>query len=66
MINNSRHTVETFSALLVLCEGNPTVINGFKGPATRSFDVLFDARLKKIKQTVVGYLRRRDVHVTSL
>ena len=38
--------METFSALLALCEGNPPVTGGFPSqrPVTRSFDVLFDLR----------------------
>ena len=44
-----RHEIETFSALLALCEGNPPVTGGFPSqrPATRSFDVFFDLRLNK-------------------
>ena len=45
-----RHQMETFSALLAICEGNPSVTGGFppsQRPATRSFDVLFDVRLNK-------------------
>ena len=36
-----RHQMETFSALLALCEGNPPVTGGFPSqkPVTRSFDV---------------------------
>ena len=39
--------METISALLALCEGNPLVTDGFPSqrPATRSFDVSFDMRL---------------------
>ena len=39
--------METFSALLALCEGNPPVTGGFptQKPATRSFDVFSDPRL---------------------
>ena len=35
-----RHQMETFSALLTLCEGNPPVTDGFPSqrPVTRSFD----------------------------
>ena len=38
------HQMETFSALLVLCEGNPMVIGGFPSqrPVMRSFGVFFD------------------------
>ena len=41
--------METFSALLVLCEGNPPVTDGFPSqrPLTRSFDVFFDLSLNK-------------------
>ena len=36
--------METFSALLILCEGNPPVTGGFPSqrPVTRSFVVFFD------------------------
>ena len=41
-----RHQMETFSALLALCEGNT---GGFPSqrPVTRSFDVFFDLPLNK-------------------
>ena len=41
-----RHQMETFSAILVLCEGNPPVTGGFPAqrPVTRSFDVFYDLR----------------------
>ena len=41
--------METFSALLALCEGNPPVTGGFPSqrPVTRSFDVFIDLRLGK-------------------
>ena len=41
--------METFSALLTLCEWNPTVTGGFPSqrPVTWSFDVFIDLRLKK-------------------
>ena len=44
-----RHQIQTFSALLALCEGNPPVTSGFPSqrPMTRSFDVFFDVRLNK-------------------
>ena len=44
-----RYQMETFSALLALCEGNPPVADGFPSqrPVTRSFDVFFDLRLNK-------------------
>ena len=43
-----RHQMETFSALLALCEGN-SVTGEFSSqrPVTRCFDVFFDLRLKK-------------------
>ena len=50
-INKSwwRHQMETFSALLALCKGNPSVTGGFlsQRPVTWSFDVFFDLRLNK-------------------
>ena len=44
-----RHQMETFFALLALCEGNPSVTGGFPSqrPVTRNFDVFFDVRLSK-------------------
>ena len=41
--------METFSALMALCEGNPTVIGEFPSqrPVTRSFDIFFDAHMNK-------------------
>ena len=44
-----RHQIETFSALLPLCEGNPPFTGGFPSqrPVTRSFDVFFNLRLNK-------------------
>ena len=44
-----RHQMDTFSALLALCEGNPSVTGGFPSqrPVTRSFDVFFDLLLNK-------------------
>ena len=44
-----RHQVETFSALLALCEGNLPVPGGFPSqrPVTRSFEVFFDLCLNK-------------------
>ena len=38
------HQIETFSALLALCEGNPTPS---KTQVARSFDVYFDLRVSK-------------------
>ena len=44
-----RNQMETFSALLALCEGNPPVTGGLPSqrPVMRSFDVFFDLRLNK-------------------
>ena len=44
-----RHQIETFSALLALCEGNSPVIGEFptQMPVTRSLDVFFDLRGNK-------------------
>ena len=39
-----RHQMETFPALLALCEGNPPVTGG----VTRGCDVFFDLRLNKL------------------
>ena len=43
------HQMESFSALLVVCEGNSRVTDGFPSqrPVMRSFDVVFDLRLNK-------------------
>ena len=44
-----RHEMETFCALLALCEGNPPVAGGFASqrPVTRSFDVVYDVHQDK-------------------
>ena len=44
-----RHHLETFSALLALCEGNPPGTGGLPSQrlVTRSFDFFFDKRLNK-------------------
>ena len=44
-----RHQMETFFALLALCEGNPPVPGGFPSQrlVTRSLDVFFDLRPNK-------------------
>ena len=43
------HQMETFSALLAICVGNPPVTGELPAqrPVTRSFDVFFDLRLNK-------------------
>ena len=47
-IKGWRHQMETFSALLALCEGNPLATGGFPSErlVTRSFDVFLYVRLK--------------------
>ena len=61
-----RHQMETFSALLALCEGNPPVTGGFPSQrsATESFDVFFDLRLNKrlSNNRDTGDLRRHRSH----
>ena len=44
-----RHQMETFSAILAHCEGNPPVTGRFSSqrPVTRTFDVVFDLRQNK-------------------
>ena len=44
-----RHQMDTYSASLALCEGNPPVTGGFPSqrPVTRNVDVFFDLRLSK-------------------
>ena len=41
--------METFTALLAICEGNPSVIRGFPAqrPVTPVFNVFFDLHLNK-------------------
>ena len=53
-----RHQMETHSALLSLCLGNPPVTGEFPSqrPVTQSFDVRFDLRLS---QRLSKQLRRR-------
>ena len=56
-----RHQIETFSALLALCDGNSPVTAEFplQRPVTRSFGVFFDLHMnillsKKIETPVIG------------
>ena len=44
-----RHDMETFSMLLVLCDGNRPVNCGLssQGPVSRNFDIFFDVHLSK-------------------
>ena len=48
-ITRWRHQMETVSALLAICAGNPPVTGAFPAqrPVTRSFDVFFDLHLNK-------------------
>ena len=62
-----RHQFKIFSALLALCEGNPSVVTGgfpSQRPVTRSFDVFFDQRLNKrsSKNRDAGDVRHHRVH----
>ena len=49
-ISGWRYQMETFSALLALCAGSSPVSGEFptQRPVTRSLDILFDLRLKKL------------------
>ena len=61
-----RHQMETFSALLARCDGNPPLNGGFPSqrPVTRSFDVfLICARTNDwANSRDAGDLRRHRVH----
>ena len=61
-----RHQMETFSALLDICAGNSPVAGEFpaQSPVTRSFDALFDLRLKNgwANNRQAGDLRRYRGH----
>ena len=50
--------METFPALMALCQGNPSATGGFPSqkPVTRSFDVFFDLRRSKL---LIKHSRRR-------
>ena len=58
--------METFSALLAICEGNPQVTGGFplQRLVARSFDVFFDLRLNNgsANKRDAGDLRRHRAH----
>ena len=60
------HQMETFSALLALCERNSPVTGEFPSqrPVTRSYDVFFDLRLNKrlSKQSIRRWLRRHRAY----
>ena len=60
-----RHQMETFSALLALCEGNLPVTGEFPSqkPVTRSFDVFFYMRwYKRLSKPLRRHLRRHRAH----
>ena len=61
-----RHQMETFSALLALCEGNSPVTSEFpwQRPVTQSFDVFFDLHLNKrwVNKWGASNLRCHRVH----
>ena len=57
--------MEQFSALLAICEGNPSVTGGFPSqrPVTRRLEVFFDLRLnKRLSKQDAGDLRRHRAH----
>ena len=61
-----RHGMETLSALLALCEGNPPVTEGipWKGPSNA---VLLSLSTSSwTNSQVAGDSRRHDAYVTSL
>ena len=64
-----RHQMETFSALLAFCEGNPPVTGGFPSqrPVTRSFDIFFDLRRNKrlSKQSRRRWFETPSCHITT-
>ena len=64
-----RHGMETLSALLALCEGNPPVTGGFPPQRPRNAAVKFSLMLALancwINRRIDGDLRRHEAHVTS-
>ena len=56
--------METYYALLAICAGNSPVTGEFPAqrPVTQSFDVLFDLRSIKRKQSRCWWLRRHHAH----
>ena len=58
--------METFSALLALCEGSSLLTGEFPSqrPVTRSFDVFYDLHLNKrwVNNCEAGDLRRHGAH----
>ena len=60
-----RHQMETFSALLAICKGNPSISGGFPSqkPVTRSFGVFFYLRLnKRLSKQSRRWWRRHGAH----
>ena len=62
--------METFSALLAHCEGNPPVTGWFPSqrPVTRNYDVSFDLRLHKWLRNNwdAGDLKRYRTHYDDI
>ena len=56
--------MEALSTLLAICEGNPMVTAGFKGPITRIFDISLSEFLTISR--VDSDLRHHDAYLTSL
>ena len=58
--------METYSALLAICEGNSPVTGEFPAqrPVMRNFDVFFDLRLNEgwVNNREAGDLRRHSAH----
>ena len=61
-----RHQSETFSALLALCDGNPSVTGGFPSqrPVTRNSDIFFDVAWTNgwVNSPNTSELRRNRAH----
>ena len=61
-----RHQMETFSALLALCDGNTpfTGVFPWQRPVTQGIDVFFDLRLNKrlSEHSIRRWLRRHRAH----
>ena len=64
-----RYRMGTFSALLALCERNPSVTGVLPSQKDITMELwrFFDVRLNKwSKQTIAGDLRHHDTDMTSL
>ena len=65
-----RHRLETFSAFLALCEGNPPVTGGFptQRPETRNWSFLWSTPEQTVEQTIetLVILNAITLHMTSL